>query len=119
MKLLSTGTRFGLAVLRALLRGGFRLSGGHLPPAGHQVPEDFAGIGVAAGPDAAHDELQLAHLARLGVRRVRIDYTYGDADRPAGRLLIQKWTWVHGPQAGDQTRIDEALARFEAFQFGP
>lgn len=87
MKLLSTGTRFGLAVLRALLRGGFRLSGGHLPPAGHQVPEDFAGIGVAAGVDAAHDELQLDHLARLGVRRVRIDYTYGDADRPAGRLL--------------------------------
>ena len=41
------------------------------------------------------------------------------ADRAAGRLLIQQWTWMHGPQAGDQTRIDEALARFEAFQFGP
>jgi uncharacterized protein YcaQ len=41
------------------------------------------------------------------------------ADRAAGRLLIRQWTWVHGPQAGDQARIDEALARFEAFQFGP
>jgi uncharacterized protein YcaQ len=41
------------------------------------------------------------------------------ADRAAGRLAIRKWTWVHGPQAGDQARIDEALARFEAFQFGP
>jgi uncharacterized protein YcaQ len=41
------------------------------------------------------------------------------ADRGNGKLLIQQWTWVHGPFAGDQARIDEALARFEAFQFGP
>lgn len=84
---LRTGSRFALAVFAALLRARFFFRGGHLPPAGHQVPEDFAGVGVAAGADAAHDELQLAHLARLGVRRVRIDYTYGDADRSAGRLL--------------------------------
>ncbi|THF57657.1 BUD32 family EKC/KEOPS complex subunit [Pseudothauera rhizosphaerae] len=84
---LRTGTRFGLAVLRALLRGGFLYRGGHLPPAGHRVPDDFTGVGVAAATDPAHDDLQLEHLARLGVRRVRIDLTYGDADGPAGRLF--------------------------------
>jgi uncharacterized protein YcaQ len=40
------------------------------------------------------------------------------ADRAAGRLLIRRWTWIDR-RDGDQARIDEALAVFEAFQFGP
>lgn len=40
------------------------------------------------------------------------------ADRAARRLLIQKWTWLDGPRAGDQAAIEAALGRFEAFQFG-
>jgi len=40
------------------------------------------------------------------------------ADRTAGRLLIQQWTWIDRHD-GDQPVIDDALARFEAFQFGP
>jgi len=41
------------------------------------------------------------------------------ADRTKSELLIQQWTWVDGPHQGDQAGIDEALARFERFQFGP
>lgn len=40
------------------------------------------------------------------------------ADRANRKLLIQRWTWIDGPRHGDQARIDAALARFEAFQFG-
>ncbi len=40
------------------------------------------------------------------------------ADRPARRLLIQQWTWTEPPRDGDARRIEEALGRFEAFQFG-
>src|SRR5690606_7565475 len=84
---LRTSSRVALAVLSALLRAHFLLRVAHRPPSGLQVPDDFTGVGVAPGPDDAHDALQLDHLARLGVRRVRIDFTYGDADGPAGRLL--------------------------------
>ena len=37
-------------------------------------------------------------------------------DRRAGRLLIQKWTWLAEADAGLREAIDEALARFERFQ---
>lgn len=40
------------------------------------------------------------------------------ADRAGGTLLIQQWSWIDGPRDGDKARIEEALARFEAFQFG-
>jgi uncharacterized protein YcaQ len=40
------------------------------------------------------------------------------ADRDRRHLLIQRWTWTgDGPAAGDKARVDEALHRFEAFQF--
>ena len=40
-------------------------------------------------------------------------------DRAAGKLLIQNWVWVgKGNPAEHQVAIDEALARFEAFQLG-
>jgi uncharacterized protein len=38
------------------------------------------------------------------------------ADRRDRRLLIRQWTWIDGPRDGDRDRIDDALARFEAFQ---
>ncbi len=39
------------------------------------------------------------------------------ADRAAGALRIQQWTWIDGPRESDQPRIDAALSRFAAFQF--
>ncbi len=40
------------------------------------------------------------------------------ADRAAGELKVQQWSWIDGPREGDQRRIEEALGRFERFQFG-
>ena len=40
------------------------------------------------------------------------------ADRARRELLIQQWTWVgDGSEARDKPRIEEALHRFERFQF--
>jgi len=40
------------------------------------------------------------------------------ADRTARRLLIQKWTWVgQGEESRHKAVIEEALGRFERFQF--
>ena len=39
-------------------------------------------------------------------------------DRAAGKVLIQRWTPVGAPAAGDKARIEEALGRFKAFQLG-
>lgn len=40
------------------------------------------------------------------------------ADRAEGRLLVQQWSWIGEPRDGDKAVIEEALGRFEAFQFG-
>ncbi|HVW91844.1 MAG TPA: crosslink repair DNA glycosylase YcaQ family protein [Devosia sp.] len=37
-------------------------------------------------------------------------------DRQAGRLLVQKWTWIAEASAALKVKIEEALARFERFQ---
>ena len=39
------------------------------------------------------------------------------ADRGSGTLLIQKWNWLREGSAASKARIEEALHRFEAFQF--
>ena len=79
--------RFAGALLGYLLRGGFSFAGGHRPPVGHVVPEAFAGVGIAAAEDPAVDDWLLARLNESSLRHVRLDFTYGDAARPAGRLL--------------------------------
>lgn len=40
------------------------------------------------------------------------------ADRTAGKLLVQQWTWLDDPGAEGRAAIDEALGRFERFQLG-
>ncbi len=75
------------ALVTYLLRGGFASPGNHLPPAGHVVPADFAGVGVAASEDPATDAWIVARLQESGIRNVRLDFTYGDAEGPPGRLL--------------------------------
>ncbi|WP_297973691.1 crosslink repair DNA glycosylase YcaQ family protein [uncultured Amaricoccus sp.] len=40
------------------------------------------------------------------------------ADRAAGKLLMQKWTWVGDGGEADRPAIEEALGRFERFQLG-
>lgn len=79
---------FAAALLGYLLRGRLHLAGGHLPPPpGHAVPAAFAGVGVAPAADPAADDYLLARLEELGLRHVRLDFSYGDDTGPAGRLL--------------------------------
>lgn len=80
-------TGFVATVLAYLLRGRLSFPGGHRPPVGHVVPEAFAGVGVAASSDAAVDDWIIEKLQQSGIRNVRIDFTYGDLDGPAARLL--------------------------------
>ena len=79
--------RFLRANLKALFSGAFALRDGHLPPAGHTVPDDFAGVGVATNADPACDAAVLDALAALDLRRVRLDFTYGDEANHVARFL--------------------------------
>jgi uncharacterized protein YcaQ len=41
-------------------------------------------------------------------------------DRAAGKLLVQKWTWIAGAESRNlKRRIEEELGRFERFQLAP
>ena len=77
----------GLAIARYALAGGFTRPGAHLPPGGHVVPTNFVGVGVAASDDPAVDAWLINCLQQHDIRNVRLDFTYGDAEGPAGRLL--------------------------------
>ena len=44
--------RFLLKTIKHTLKGGLLLRKGHIPQAGHVVPENFLGVGVAASDDA-------------------------------------------------------------------
>ena len=79
--------RFLWSLLNYVLCGRLRYPAGHRPPAGHVVPEFFAGVGVAGTDDPASDDYVVARLREIGVRSVRLDFTYGDASGPAARLL--------------------------------
>lgn len=78
---------FAGALLAYLARGRLRFPGGHRPTAGHVVPTAFAGVGIAAAVDPAIDDWLIARLCETGIRHVRLDFSYGDGDRPAARLL--------------------------------
>ncbi|HRP95672.1 MAG TPA: lipopolysaccharide kinase InaA family protein [Rhodocyclaceae bacterium] len=78
---------FIAANLSSLRAGHLRLRGGHRPPAGHVVARDFTGVGVATAADPATDRYVTERLRELGVNAVRLDFTYGDTDGPAGRFL--------------------------------
>ena len=69
------------------LRGRLSYRGGHRPPTGHVVPKSFAGVSVAASVDPAVDNYIVERLHEAGICSLRLDFTYGDADGPAARLL--------------------------------
>lgn len=79
--------RFLPHLLAYLLRGRFSLPRGHLPPAGHVVPEGFAGVGVAAAEDPAVDDWLIETLECARLRNVRLDFSYGDTGGATARLL--------------------------------
>ncbi|MGY1487928.1 lipopolysaccharide kinase InaA family protein [Methylobacillus pratensis] len=76
--------RKGLAYI---LKGKMMVPDSHLPPAAHDVPMDFAGVGVATSGNPEVDDYVIARLDELGLRQVRLDFGYGDIDHDAARLL--------------------------------
>ena len=61
-----------------LLRGGMRIKNGHLPLQNHTIADDFFGICVASNADPAMDAYVIAQVKALGIKQVRLDFTYGD-----------------------------------------
>lgn len=70
-----------------LAKGEFVLADGHMPSAPLRVPTDFSGICVASMADSASDERMIEYLEQLGLRQVRLDYTYGDDEGHTARFL--------------------------------
>lgn len=63
------------------------LSLDHLPRAGDRIDDNFFGVNVAPGDDPATDCYILERLHQLGVRQVRMDFSYDSWESPAERLL--------------------------------
>jgi hypothetical protein len=76
--------RMGLSYI---LSGKLYVKHGHLPVTGHQVPDDFIGVCVASAEDAAMDDYIIQQLNALGIKQVRLDFTYGDLTSFNARFL--------------------------------
>ncbi|HSI24180.1 MAG TPA: hypothetical protein VK952_01035, partial [Methylotenera sp.] len=73
--------------LNYILKGGLRIKNGHLPTNQHSIPSNFIGVCVASNADPAVDDYIVRQLHTLGVKRVRLDFTYGDLDNHNARFL--------------------------------
>jgi len=82
-----TALRFGAHVLRYAARGSWLFASSRLRPLDRSVPNDFFGICVASSPDPACDDYVIARLHELGIRHVRLDFTYSDRDGYTQRFL--------------------------------
>ncbi|CAG0967350.1 hypothetical protein MTYP_01066 [Methylophilaceae bacterium] len=72
-----------------MLAGKLRSKKGYQPPSGHDIPSDFVGVGVATAEDPAVDDYVISRLNALGIRNVRLDFTYGDAENHVARFLAK------------------------------
>lgn len=73
--------------LSYLFRGGFRIKNGHLPTPNHTVPDDFFGVCVASNENAETDTYVIEQLNELGIKNVRLDFSYGDLGNFTERFL--------------------------------
>lgn len=73
--------------LNYFLRGGLWLRQAHLPVNNHTIADDFIGVCVATQEDPALDAYVIAQLRMLGIKRVRLDFTYGDLESANARFL--------------------------------
>lgn len=73
--------------LSYIMCGGLRIKNGHLPPANHSVPDDFFGVCVASNADAATDAYVISQLKVLGIKNVRLDFSYDDLGNFTARFL--------------------------------
>lgn len=71
-----------------MAKGGFYLRKAHcLSASGHIIPDDFLGVCVASNANPETDTYVVNQLQTLGIKRVRLDFTYGDFDRFNARFL--------------------------------
>ena len=73
--------------LSYILLGGLRIKNGHIPPSGHKIPDDFFGVCVASNTNPATDAYVITQLKNLGIKQVRLDFTYGDLNSFNARFL--------------------------------
>jgi hypothetical protein len=73
--------------LSYILRGGLHVKNAHLPPSNHIIPADFIGVCVASAPDSATDDYIILQLRALGIKQVRLDFSYGDLNGFNARFL--------------------------------
>ncbi len=73
--------------LSYILRGGLHVKNAHLPPSNHIIPADFIGVCVASAPDSATDNYIILQLRALGIKQVRLDFSYGDLNGFNARFL--------------------------------
>ena len=73
--------------LSYLLRGRLTIKNGHLPANNHQIPDDFFGICVASSANPTMDAYVIAQVKALGIKRVRLDFSYGDLTNFNARFL--------------------------------
>jgi hypothetical protein len=70
-----------------ILMGGMRFRKGHFPTLVHDVPTNFIGVCVASNEIPAVDDYIVKQLQVLGLKRVRLDFTYSDIDSYNARFL--------------------------------
>ena len=84
-----------LDFLKALAASPRWLALDHKPHAGIEIPGDFFGVNVAPGEQSATDDYTLQRLSELGLRQVRMDYSYnspgGNAENLLERLLTENF----------------------------
>jgi hypothetical protein len=73
--------------LSYILRGGLHVKNAHLPSSNHIVPTEFIGICVASAPDPATDDYVISQLDTLGIKQVRLDFSYSDLNGFNARFL--------------------------------
>ncbi len=73
--------------LSYFFRGGMRIKNGHFPLTNHLIPDDFFGICVASSADPTMDAYVIAQVKALGIKQVRLDFSYGDLNNFNARFL--------------------------------
>ncbi len=76
-----------IGLLKSLFQVGKWLSLSHVPAESFDIGKDFIGVNVAPADDPEVDDYILAQLTELGLRQVRMDFTYNSINAPAQRLL--------------------------------
>lgn len=77
----------GLEFIRAIGQSMRHLGESHQPSPQHTITEHFFGVNVAPADNAEGDDYICARLSELGLRHVRMHFSYESLQGPAERLL--------------------------------